>query len=87
MMSMAMGLTSAPWIIKPIWGMCSDCLPIYGYRRKSYLILWGVVGFSCWLAMAFWVKTFYAALGVLLLNQIACSFSNVIGEALIVISA
>ncbi len=37
--------------------------------------------------MAFWVKTFYAALGVLLLNQIACSFSNVIGEALIVISA
>ena len=86
-MSMALGITTAPWIIKPVWGMCSDCLPLFGYRRKSYLILWGIVSFLCWLAMAFWVKTFNMAIGILLLNQVACSFSNVIGEALIVISA
>jgi predicted MFS family arabinose efflux permease len=28
-----------PWIIKPIYGLVSDFLPLFGYRRKSYLIL------------------------------------------------
>jgi MFS family permease len=28
-----------PWIIKPLYGMVSDFLPLFGYRRKSYLIL------------------------------------------------
>jgi predicted MFS family arabinose efflux permease len=28
-----------PWIIKPVYGVVSDFLPIFGYRRKSYLVL------------------------------------------------
>src|SRR5262244_4557223 len=28
-----------PWIIKPVYGIVSDFLPIFGYRRKSYLLL------------------------------------------------
>ena len=28
-----------PWIIKPIYGLVSDFVPLFGYRRKSYLIL------------------------------------------------
>jgi len=28
-----------PWIIKPIYGLISDFLPVFGYRRKPYLIL------------------------------------------------
>ncbi|MGC1236610.1 MAG: MFS transporter, partial [Xanthobacteraceae bacterium] len=28
-----------PWIIKPIYGLVSDFLPLFGYRRKSYLII------------------------------------------------
>jgi len=27
-----------PWIIKPVYGIVSDFLPLLGYRRKSYLI-------------------------------------------------
>ena len=27
-----------PWIIKPLYGALSDFVPIFGYRRKSYLI-------------------------------------------------
>ena len=27
-----------PWIIKPIYGVLSDLVPLFGYRRKSYLI-------------------------------------------------
>ena len=28
-----------PWIIKPIYGLVSDFVPLFGYRRKSYLII------------------------------------------------
>ena len=28
-----------PWIIKPVFGLVSDFVPLLGYRRKSYLIV------------------------------------------------
>lgn len=28
-----------PWVIKPVYGLVSDCVPLFGYRRKSYLFL------------------------------------------------
>jgi MFS family permease len=36
------------WIIKPLYGLISDFVPLFGYRRKSYLVLaniGAVVGF------------------------------------------
>jgi MFS family permease len=32
-------LFNIPWIIKPLYGLASDFLPLFGYRRKSYLLL------------------------------------------------
>jgi MFS family permease len=32
-----------PWIIKPLYGLVSDFVPLFGYRRKSYLILASVL--------------------------------------------
>jgi len=39
-----------PWIIKPVYGIVSDFLPILGYRRKSYLVLANLMaaGAYCW---------------------------------------
>jgi len=28
-----------PWVIKPVFGLVSDFLPLFGYRRTSYLLL------------------------------------------------
>ncbi len=28
-----------PWIIKPVYGLISDFVPMFGYRRKSYLLI------------------------------------------------
>lgn len=30
---------NVPWIIKPFYGLVSDFLPLFGYRRKIYLLL------------------------------------------------
>jgi MFS family permease len=32
-----------PWIIKPLYGLVSDFVPLFGYRRKSYLIIANIV--------------------------------------------
>merc|ERR1711865_1035084 len=38
-----------PWLIKPLYGFLSDCFPIWGYHRKSYLFIMGMLGFFTWL--------------------------------------
>ncbi|XP_061346898.1 probable folate-biopterin transporter 2 [Gastrolobium bilobum] len=35
------GITSIPWIVKPLWGLLTDVLPIFGYRRRPYFIFSG----------------------------------------------
>ena len=42
-----MSITSLPWIIKPVYGFISDNYRLFGYRRKSYIIL------SCVLCIVF----------------------------------
>lgn len=37
------GITSIPWIVKPLWGLLTDVLPISGYRRRPYFILAGTM--------------------------------------------
>lgn len=38
------GITSIPWIVKPLWGLLTDVLPIFGYRRRPYFLLAGFLG-------------------------------------------
>jgi len=28
-----------PWVIKPVYGIVSDFVPLFGYRRKAYLVI------------------------------------------------
>ena len=35
------GLISIPWIVKPIWGILTDVVPLFGYHRRPYFILAG----------------------------------------------
>lgn len=35
------GVTSIPWMVKPLWGLLTDVLPVAGYRRRPYFILAG----------------------------------------------
>ena len=37
-----------PWVIKPLYGFLSDTYPLFGYKRRSYLILSGLVGSASW---------------------------------------
>ncbi|CAM8898714.1 unnamed protein product [Rhodiola kirilowii] len=46
------GITSIPWIVKPLWGLLTDVLPIVGYRRRPYFVFAGVLGVLSTLVLA-----------------------------------
>jgi folate/biopterin transporter len=46
------GVTAFPWLIKPLYGFLSDAVPIWGYRRRSYLILCGALGAASWVTVS-----------------------------------
>ncbi|KAK3437284.1 hypothetical protein EUGRSUZ_C01893 [Eucalyptus grandis] len=41
------GIIYIPWVVKPIWGILTDVLPVAGYRRRPYLVLADVVIDAC----------------------------------------
>jgi MFS family permease len=45
-------LKSLGWLVKPLWGLLSDRVPLLGYRRKSWFILMAALGFFFWLLNA-----------------------------------
>jgi hypothetical protein len=32
-------ITIIPWLIKPVYGLISDFVPLFGWRRRSYFLL------------------------------------------------
>jgi len=82
--AIASSFISFPWVVKPLWGVMTDTMPFFGYRRKSYLIMFGMFGFLLWQSMAKYISTKYMAFFALFLINICIAFCNVIGEALIV---
>lgn len=38
------GVATIPWMIKPLYGFISDSIPLFGYRRRSYLVACGLLG-------------------------------------------
>jgi hypothetical protein len=41
-------LVNLPWSFKVVYGIISDCFPIFGYRRRPYMLIgWGVAFAIC----------------------------------------
>ncbi|PHT47460.1 putative folate-biopterin transporter 2 [Capsicum baccatum] len=46
------GVIQIPWMVKPLWGLLTDTLPIIGYRRRPYFILAGLLGAFAMLSLS-----------------------------------
>src|SRR5579862_2521146 len=44
-------VANLPWMIKPIYGILTDFVPIFGYRRKSYLLLLNLIAATAFMLM------------------------------------
>lgn len=78
------GIASLPWTIKPIFGFLSDGLPLFGYRRRPYLILSGLLGTTAWLILATLAHTAWLATAMILLSSLSVAMSDVIVDSLVV---
>jgi folate/biopterin transporter len=82
--SALLGIVALPWIIKPLFGFISDGLPIFGYRRRPYLILSGLLGTISWICLATIVNTPVAATIAIALGSLSVAVSDVIVDSLVV---
>lgn len=79
-----MGIAALPWVIKPLFGFLSDGLPLFGYKRRPYLVLSGMMGTVAWLGLATMVHTAWAATIAILLSSLSVAISDVIVDSLVV---
>jgi folate/biopterin transporter len=83
-MSLIFSLLMLPWVIKPLLGLLTDLVPIFGFRRKVYIMLCGLASIMAWLSMAFIVESVSGAIICLFINSLSLSFASVLGEAIVV---
>ncbi|MBD2253919.1 folate/biopterin family MFS transporter [Nostoc parmelioides] len=82
--SALMGIVALPWMVKPLFGFISDGLPIFGYRRRPYLVLSGILGAISWISLATIVHTSWAATVAIALGSLSVAVSDVIADSLVV---
>jgi folate/biopterin transporter len=78
------GVFVIPWTIKPLYGFLSDTVPLFGYRRKSYLLLAGLMGSGSWFALSTGVDTVQTAIFFSLLASASVAVSDVVVDSLVV---
>eukprot|EP00877_Chromochloris_zofingiensis_P007082 jgi/Chrzof1/2627/Cz11g23020.t1 len=78
------GLASLPWMVKPLYGFLSDSIPLFGYRRRSYLVLCGMLGTLSWTALATIVRGPAGAVFMMLLGSLSTALSDVVVDSIVV---
>ncbi|KAM1171888.1 hypothetical protein ACFX2I_022046 [Malus domestica] len=78
------GFSALPWLIKPVYGFISDSVPLFGYRRRSYLILSGLLGAVSWSLMATVVDSKFSVAFCIILGSLSVAFSDVVVDSMVV---
>jgi MFS family permease len=79
----ALAFIAIPWIVKPLYGLISDSIPLLGYRRKSYLVLATSLSTFGYLAVT-QLAAPHAILTVLLVTTLGIAAMDVLVDALMV---
>jgi len=89
-MSALTGIFALPWTVKPLYGFLSDGFPLFGYRRRSYLILAGIVGALSYFLLGNNFMGFFdgnivqATIASLLVSSACVAFSDVVADGIVV---
>lgn len=81
--SVSLAVLDLPWIIKPLYGAISDFVPLFGYRRRVYLLVAnfaGAVAFA-WVAL---LSAPAALIPALTVTSFAMAISSTLCGALLV---
>ena len=77
-------MISFPYIFQPLFGLISDLFPIYGYKRKTYLILCGTFNFVLWMIISITNLSQYSAVFILFMINLNNTFINACSGGILV---
>lgn len=78
-------ISSIPWFIKPIYGLISDFVPLFGRRRKSYFLLTCTLAALSGICLALTsVQTFWWVAALFTIMGFGLAFTDVLTDALMV---
>ncbi len=78
-------ITTVPWFIKPLYGLLSDFVPLFGTRRRSYFMINASLAAAAALAVSFMPGAPYWTLTALItLLWLGVGFTDVLTDALMV---
>ena len=81
--SVSLAIFDLPWIIKPLWGAISDFVPLFGYRRRPYLVIANILGVLAFARVATLV-TPAALIPAITVTSVAMAVSSTLCGALLV---
>jgi MFS family permease len=73
--SVSLAVLDVPWIIKPLYGLVSDFIPLFGYRRRYYLLGANVAGIASFAAVGILSQP-AALISALTVTSIAMAISS-----------
>ena len=79
-----LSFSSLPWLVKPLYGFLSDGFPLFGYRRRSYLFLSGLLGCISWIAFGTIVHDTSSALVCVIASSASVAISDVVADSIVV---
>ena len=78
-------ITTIPWLIKPVYGLVSDFLPLFGRRRKSYFLVTCTLAGLSGVALGLLREHAYWPMAVLVaVMGFGLAFTDVLTDALMV---
>jgi MFS family permease len=78
-------ITVIPWLIKPVYGLISDFVPLFGQRRKSYFILSSGLAAAMGLTLSMMGSYTYWGVAIFFtLMGLGLAFTDVLTDALMV---
>lgn len=74
-----MAVMMLPWVIKPVYGMLCDFVPLFGFRRKSYIIIGNLIA-----ALAFAIIAMTSSMTVVLIALLFTALGMAVSTTLMV---
>ena len=75
-------LIKVAYLIKPLYGLLIDFIPIFGYKKKSYLLICFLINIVSWCIILLNFNNFILSIICHFLINITISFTTVIGSAI-----
>ena len=75
-----------PWSVKILYGLISDNVPLFGTRRRSYVVIMGLLEFAALLSIYVFEMSHAMSVSILLCAASLClAFVNVVVDAIMCI--